>query len=489
MDCLAGPSCAAEFLDEDSFNLRSMQTLFGDASLLAPYVKVKVSGTAGTITVGNNSSPDVSNHACIKSFQYGKSDGLGMTCEIIDEEGGVFHNFFQKIVNKFDTADQKYELDAEWGWIRRGCDNNEQPVFKTLNLHRCVLLTVDIEMGSVIKFTLEGRDLLQVTYEGRAEKAFGTDDNPMRLKDAIIRIFKENKPPISNIHFLRKLCGGGTETWEFDNDPKGVWRADQQHALASVNKWIRPFTTNKQKGIITTWDDSQETPSVILWEDGGPPCNTIDECDRKIGSYIINGGNCSNVISFKTNIHWNFAAAANTGGAVSTNSAGNVKQQDEVDCNIPDEGAGTSTGNIDSDNSQRNHGRSSLDQTTKNDKKHDRATRNLGQYEPIQGELTLIGDPSLDSWIDLQWSTVGILYINPIHLEANVSGCANWIVSSNCNPVLSNKEWRINGVSHEISEGKYTTTLRLFLASPGVTIGENQPIGDNLSGEQVSATT
>lgn len=493
MNCLAGPVCTAEYIDAGSFNSQSMETLFGDASLLAPYVKIRVSGSAGIITVGNNSAPGTTyNSAAIKSFQYGRStNGLGVHITIVDEEGGVFDNFVQKIVNRFDTANDKYELDCEWGWIKKDCSNGEYPLFKTQNLHRCVLLTVDIHMGSVITFELEGTDITETLFSGRIDKVYGSDDQPMKLKDAIKKIFQDNKPPVQNVQFLRKLCNGQIDVneWEFQGgEPQGVWISAGDDAISATMRWIRPYMTTNKKGIIASARDDLDEPGVTFFEDYSSPCNAEEVCDP-IASFIVNGGNCSNVLSFKTNIHWTFAALANTGGAVGTNTAENILQGDaDVNSDCPDldeENAGTRTTNIiGNSNADRNYGRAALKETIRADKAHDRATRKQFGYEPLEAELVILGNPNFDSYLYVG-SRIGIVYINPIHLETSGT-CSTWIATSNCNPVLSNKEWLVTGLSHEISDsGTYTTSFRLFLDASGANIAMDLPLGANPSGAEL----
>lgn len=824
MDCLA-QSCAASYLDQASFERRSMVTLFGETSVLAPYVIATIVGPNGTtITVGNASSPLRDNHAVIKSFQYGRMDGVGCELEIIDEEGGDFKLFFDRIVNSFAKAADKYQLRIEWGWVGTSC-NNYPIKLSTTKPHTFLITKVNIKVDSVITFMLEGTDLLQVLFEGRVEKSYGTDDAKIELKDAIRQLLKENNPPITDVQFLRRNPSGGPPTeWEFRGDTRNSYRADQQHALATIMRWIRPYVTTEGKGIIPAWDDTKDHPAIILWEDASPPCNKLAEDNRRVGSYIVNGGNClygfssvltgdgwkridnmvkhkysglvrcvdengdltwgrvtnwfrslrhqkklkklhlnssrshyrnisgavftddhkvltnygyveikdlashhkintgtlrpinkcyeafigtmlgdsyitcksnkfacahgfaqetylrhkaslfglkvtrrqrsylmhgpttrfvrrmattfypngkkiipvelledfsivslaylfmddgnmhlsqqrsqiavcsfededvdrlvarikelgidckrkkyggynriifnkessrilsekispyvipelqykllpehqnnemtpltselgifyddftlldvpeleakskyvycievdqgnflthsgiahncSSVLSFTPEIKWSFAAAANTGGNVSTVNSENLKQQNINDCDVSEPGAGTATYNVIPDTAVNSHGKEAGKEMGKNDKPHHRASRHFANYEPVKAELRIVGDPTLDNPIELYYATIGIVYINPIHLTKAHSylgtGCANWTSVSTCNPILSNRQWYIQGWSHDIREGSYTTTLRVYLPPSGATQAKGEPLGANSSGE------
>ena len=94
---------------------------------------------------------------------------------------------------------------------------------------------------------------------------------------------------------------------------------------------------------------------------------------------------------------------------------------------------------------------------------NERANKN---YESVEAEMRIQGNPALDNIYDLITKTVSIIVINPFHL-ANGGNGIDWLIPAPCNDILSNKNWRVKGVSHEVREGTYTTTLKLFLVSPG----------------------
>src|SRR4051812_6184922 len=91
-------------------------------NIVAPFVKMTITGANVSISVGNNSGPDSNNTACIKSFQYGQQDGCGAEVEVFDEAGGAFAIFAQYIIKKLDDPPQVYEATVEWGWILSDCD-------------------------------------------------------------------------------------------------------------------------------------------------------------------------------------------------------------------------------------------------------------------------------------------------------------------------------------------------------------------------------
>ena len=73
-----------------------------------------------------------------------------------------------------------------------------------------------------------------------------------------------------------------------------------------------------------------------------------------------------------------------------------------------------------------------------------------------------------------------------------------WLQTSTCNTILSNKNYMIKGVNHQIQNGSYTTTFSLFLPGSNIDIDFDQPLGgaggtetftDGEDGMGVSAAT
>ncbi len=481
-----------------------------DAEAIAPFVRVGICNEKDDkgITVGNRSSPLTDNRAVISSLQYGQDNGIGAVIEIVDEEGGMFHKFFDKILVSMREATAKYVINIQWGWVASRCDTavdfeGQKPLSESC-VHTLILTKINIKVESVLTFTLECTDTMQPAMETRHAKKHGTDQpqQKLRLKEAIKKACELNNPPIKVVEYRRKgppsinkktgLARSPEDAWEFKDDPKCVWEGNQQTILGVLHRWIRPFTTDQDKGVKIAWRDTNGCkPTLVLWEDGNPPCNKKNTCDqsRSIGNYIVNGGRCSPVIEFNPQIKWNWAVVANTGGGVNKDDASNLPQRDDKDeCDFDDvlngQGAGSTTHNVVDRPAVCVYGKEAGNKVRKHDKRHHRANRT---YESIRGELRIQGDPSLDDPIQLKFATAGIIVINPFHLSnKSGTGCPEWLPSgvsgsalanSTCNEILSNQCWIVNGVSHEIRLGSYTTTLNLFLPAPGSNINRNLPMG------------
>jgi hypothetical protein len=219
------------------------------------------------------------------------------------------------------------------------------------------------------------------------------------------------------------------------------------------------------------YDNTKKKPSVVFLEDPLPKCFTQDpSCNRSIGTYIVNGGKHSPVLSFDPKIKFNFSAAARAGVVVSSRNT-DARTQTGQPC-PPNAGGSKTPGS----------GSAGMIQTTEDtnlvygaddaardvlvaETANERANK---VYQNIEAELRIQGDPRLDDPFTIRIRTVSIIVVNPFHLLLRkTEACPDWLQGAPCNAILSNKSWFINGVSHEIKEGSYTTTLKLFLPSPG----------------------
>lgn len=493
VDCLAG--CASRFGCGISSIRRPLE-----GAVLAPFVEISVNdGRENVITVGNKSSPQFGNHAVVKSMQYGQTNGTGITIEIVDEEGGAFVKFYEKIVSCMETARSKYQIKAKWGWLEEDCPPSSSSRRKESVLHTFMLKRVagSVENGT-FKFVLEGNDIANVTQETRGECIFGSDDNPMPLKQAIVQLFQNWTPRVDSVKFLRPTPSGGTTPWNFEGDPRSVWRAEQKNPMTAALEWIRPYRTDAGKGIFPAWNDTASVPEIIFWEDYNPACDeNVEVCGRSKGTFIVNGGRCSNVISFKPKYTWYWGSIGNTGGIINEGKAKGEKQGDEQDCRLraneskdagPSE-EGCAKGGLQTENqtptdAMQTYGTAeATTEVIKSDQQHQRANRNF-MYMPIEAELTIQGDPvKFDRPPDLVNKTVAIVYINPFHVVGGgETGCGDWLRISQCNDVFSNQGWIILGVNHDIREGNYTTTLKLKLPAPGADVAASLPLGANASG-------
>lgn len=462
---------------------------------IAPYVKVFFGKNSDNpeLTVGNNSSPQWNNSAIIKSFEFGSSNGAGSKIEIVDTQGGAFHKFFEKLNKCMEKTSQEHKMGMEWGWIIHNCDGSKNIIKSMMVFSTIVHIEVVFAEGKV-KFIIHGSDIMQSVFSARHDEIEGTDDKRTPLKTAI-RNLGINKEPKFTVDFARIEKNGTITEYGFEEGgflgPSNVWDCDGQNKLATIQKWLEPFVTNRKKGIVPVWDCSSEFPKLILLEDPTLDCNESVGCERSIATYIVNGGKCSSVLSFTPQINWvaQFGklagATGNAGGAATGKTLKKTK-----DCNQQTKETGIAQSIPITRYAWDAYGpKQALVKTEYAQNKHDRANSGIGE---ITAELRIQGDPSpyYVNPILAKYKTVSIVVINPFHIEGTGNGgCGDWLASPACNEILSNKNWIISGVSHSIREGSYVTTLQVKLAGPGISVIEGEALGGPGSGGYVPTNT
>ncbi len=467
-----------------------------DDHVLAPYVIITVKGQGNTITVGNKSNPARNNHAVVKSFKYGSTagdggGGLKMDVEIADEAGGSFATFISKIISiqDFQKITDSFWINAKWGWIGAKCpgDNIYPATEHTMGLKK---VTCNFQHG-LLKFTLEGIDVTATAFEAAADRNHGTDNNPIPLKQAIIDLCNTHK---TDVFFWKPHTH---QTWEFldpatkdgkgdPNRPKGVWRENSQNFIQTIMNWCAPYTTTDKKGITPSFNSKRKPGTreqLILWEGFAGRCDEIvNPCDpiTNLGTYVVNGGKRSPVISFNPQWDWHFGNINQSGG-----DSSKVANQQKQESGIPncffggpqEVQRGLPTFNPVTDDAVRVYGtkRALIDTQ---DAVAQQARANISTTA-IKAELKIQGNPFFADPINLTGKFCSVIVINPFHIQSGVGGgiCGDWLQAEPCNSILSNRAYLVMGSYHEIKEGSYTTTLKLHLPAPGVDIGVGLPLG------------
>lgn len=464
---------------------------------LGPWVKVCFLRSDFEITVGNESCPQNGHNACIKSFEFGQADGLTCKITIQDQQGSDFVYFMQNLMMDFKklVSTQALTVKAQWGWVKSGCIEPIPPAASPVHVMLLDSVETDFAQG---KFTFEitAKDLPYKMGEARAEKWYGTEAQPMTLKDALTAMLTDpdEKPAVSNVKFLR-LVHQAPEVCNFKFWPKGPehsWRTRGMDKITCARAWIKSFMTDQDKGWTMAYDDVEGADTIIFWEDPKPICNKAkDWKSPSIGTYIVNGGKKSPVIEFNPRLRWDFGSLINSGGTMG-NSIVMPKPND-------DDGKGHTTGDEDCDfkrildvtHSAGIGAHDTEDDVTKDvypighqqeykEKalaKDARANRLIAQ--PIQADLVIVGDPTLVPPAQgILVRNCSIVFINPYYITGRqANGCGEWLASQICNEILTNKAWLINRITHKISPGHYTTTLGVYLAAPGLDVNTYDPLG------------
>ena len=458
---------------------------------ISPFVIVTFTLNGIAITVGNESSPAFDHHAIIKSFEYGMADGFQCVIEILDEQGGAFQETIDNL-NKCmqNTSNDSDRMQFQFGWVTLDCFGNsvstkKSPILKA----NPIQLEVSYEGGKA-KYKITAVDMMQSVFASREDATKGSDDKKIKLCEAIKKLCEDSEPKFTAFRCKMDSKGEVAQKveicdktpWEFENEDeiKCTWDADNQNKMASIQKWLEPFKTKNDKGIFVTIDNTSPT-HLLVWEDfdDDGPCSA-----RTLGTYVVNGGECSSVIDFNPTINWigAFVPIRSKKGGATGSSDTAASEVNKVNKEEEDQGdeAG-STAHISTTRYGRDcHGPKNVKKKT-NDaaSKHNKANRRyMGRVQPITADLVIQGDPS-EQFTDIKrmaGKKISIVFINPFHIFP-VGGQKEWLARPGCNNVLSNKSYMIKGVNHTITEGKYVTTLNVFLPAPGIDIESGKPLG------------
>jgi len=471
----------------------------------APFVELKLNVSGEIVTVGNNSRPQGNNTAVVTSLEYGASEGVGVVIEIFDEEGGNFTKSFQALNKSLNNIKEDISrLEIDFGWlVEKKCGGESVQKFsvKTENGFPINLLPTTMNVvyeGGKIKYTLEATDMQARISEVRQECNIGTEDNKVSLKEAIKKFMKQNlPPPMLNVEFLKS--DGETE-WDFKNSdggpngPKSVWGSCQQNKLATLRRWIAPYTTKDDKGIILQWKgledgvEPKEGGTIVLLEDPSPEKkqNNPDLCDQHIATYIVNGGKLSPVLSFNPQINWLLSTGGSSGASQAGASASGKKAGSSCQEDKNDKGGTASTMSTGGQDNNRSPDKQSSE-TAKANAAHEKATSVQEKQASIEAELKIIGDPKYIYPVRWIGKTLSLIVVNPFHLMSrnlfmSNAGCPEWLAQPACNSVFSNRGWLIQGVNHQIKGGSYVTILKLMLPAPNVEISRDSNLGGDPNG-------
>lgn len=506
----------------------------------APFVEINFILNGELLTVGNNSRPGSGNTAVIRSMQYGASEGMGVSIEIVDEEGGNFTKSFESInkgLGNIKEDVKNFELD--FGWIVTkncgsessaasdtlvglpGTQNYEKISVKNSRGPKSGISILPLRMnvvyeGGYIKYTLEAQDMMSRVWETKQECNVGDQDHPVTLKEAIRILAKTGQSPKFHVDFLKSDY---LTRWDFKKDgdsnkkgegPLAVWSTNQQNKLESIRNWIKDYVTKDEKGIVFqhmtkneyiyhTNQVVDEEAVLVLLEDPGPDaCRpTIDQCSMgqefHLGTYIVNGGNKSPVMSFNPSVNWTFTPNSCNGGSAVPDSGAAAKQDGKKKCSGGNETsekqvdcAGAEIANVPHSSSVGNDDRAAdgVDASAA----HQKANAFREFFSPIEAELKILGDPSYVFPTFFMTKTISLIVINPYHLRSNNEiECPDWLAEPVCNSVFSNKNWMVMGVDHQINPGSYITTLKLKLPAPGWDLPPGAPLGGQEGAETKTA--
>jgi hypothetical protein len=384
-------------------------------------------------------------------------------------------------------------MKVQFGWAKAGCPTIPSPAAISPCFY-CLSDSVETNYREgKFHFEITGKDLVHRMFEGGTQTIYGGDgDAAIPITEAIRKFMTQDCPPnVGSVKFQTMRSGTAQDCPFKENGlqgPKGKWIAAGQDKLKVVMRWLEGHMTDQDKSWIPQYDSLKENGEVIFWEDTKPKTTQPDKFwdDNCIGTYIVNGGAKSNVIEFSPKIRWDFARltsaggqlgdgrmnALNTQGSQTPGRPGNDSQQKPC--------AGHTTQATNTETQRANNGANGQLEMNRANDANARALKIL--TDNIEADLTIVGDPTILPPSQAMWSkNCTIILINPYFLRTKnfveLDAGLEWLVQPTCNEVLSSKAWICKSITHKIEAGKYTTTIGVFLTTPGVDTPAGTPIG------------
>lgn len=480
LDCLADYSCDQNPIAPEN------------GAVFSPYVLLHFG--EDEISVGNQSSENFSNHAAITSFQISGTPGDGgckAVFEIVDQ-GGVAYRQIIRGLNK--TAGNKVvelsQIYVDFGWTIKNCDGNIRKLtLQSLTGRVIRLLLVEVEQtfesGLVkLKVTLDN-PLIHIIPDTRHNDAIGGEgpNEGVTLKKAIKILFTERHPKFSDVKFLARdgselQFTGGPANASGDG-PLKRWPCNQMNSLSICRNWLNEVRSKDGHGLIITYnsctEDGEPADYIVIMED--PMIAGCCPTPRNLGTYIVNGGNCSPVIEFMPAIKWPLGMMPGGGKVAGGAVSGKSDTNEDTDKNR--QHAGPQAAISVPESAMRSTPPSNqAEEAAKNNAAHVIANAPFALNYPVglQADLKIMGDPRYGNFLSLIGAFVSIVVINPFRIDDECKwGIA--LSESNCNSILSNKNWFVIGADHQIQGGSFTTTLRVSLIEPNRQADANQPLG------------
>lgn len=464
---------------------------------LGPWVKIEFEGTGSTITVGNESSPATNppHVACIKSFEFGYSDGLTCRVTIHDEEGGSFVQFMHNLLKNYVCLEQgtpaAVRMKVRFGWAKAGCPD---PIpGKVSPEFYCLSDSVETNYsGGKFMFEITGKDTCYRMFEGNTNQTYGgTGTEAIPITQAIREYMTGSySPNIGSVQFYR-MEGGGPQVVPFKfggvEGPRGKYIASGQNKLQTVKRWLDGHPTDRDKGWLLQYNALVPNGELICWEDSKPtnPQGDAHWDANCIGTYVVNGGKDSPVIEFNPKIKWDFARLTSVGGQIgpsTVNGTGEpgAAQPGRTESGLPrqqQEGAGHTTQATSTETHRDIYGSRETQEVIRGNNAAARSLKIL--TDNIEADLVIVGNPTILPPSEAMWAkNVTVILVNPYFLRRNDQNNLDWLAQPVCNEILSNKAWICKSVSHKIEAGSYTTTIGLFLTTPGSDSAPETPLGN-----------
>jgi hypothetical protein len=402
-------------------------------------------------------------------------------------------------------------MRISFGWVKDNCKQGGNII--TVSRSPCyyaIIQKVDSSYSEgKFTFTIVGNDnAMNSTQGGKEKQQGGLGIKGVYLIDALLKAWNETAPTVQTLafHVGDKVYTFGPNSTGSQGDifnektpeerkrgPKSQWDSKGQDKLTMTQRWIAETQSINKLSWIMRYDFSDPNGKIDFWESRKPLCGNRPDSyfdQTCIGTYIVNGSSKSPVIEFNPKFSWNWASVTAVGGNSSQNK---VEPMDKEGAKNPGEdcmpresveGSGGSQGST-TNASEGQIDREGANATKKAAKLEAQAKKTIEimAYENITADLVVVGDPNCWPPYEAVSSFVTIIMVNPFSIHPQGFGsisnnCGDWLATPPCNEILTNKGWKVSSVSHSIEAGRFTTTIGVSLAAPGVHL----PAGNNLGG-------
>lgn len=455
----------------------------------APVIKAKIGRAGNYITVGNESYPSNENKAVIKSIDFGFVNQAEGRMEIVDEDGGAFSiwlNAVEKCMSRFVAAETKIVFQI--GWVYTTCAG-----YSGMQLSpemESNILKIDSNLSNgLIRFVVKMSTANVVAENYRENNTYGQQEGGkrMKLEDAISQLMLQC--PTMNVNFgyydqSGKLQLGREKLEWLDNGkivlggPESFYQSNRLNRFDTIAHWVEPYRVKDgelDKGVVLINDPSKPNTLLIL-KDPTPSLreNNFVDNQRHLGTFIVNGGKCSNVLEFNpsfdvVSVLAQMSSGGNTKGGLSSDNE--LKETTKTDLEKKQcDNAGVQQTITLTQQIEDTAGKDAPSETNKSQQAHIRANRLFDiQGTAINAELRIVGsvNPTFFSFKALG-SLLSIVVINPFTIRGGKTGegCGDFLKRAECHPYFSNRKYMLQGVDHSVKEGSFVTTLKVTLAAP-----------------------
>jgi hypothetical protein len=474
------------------------------------------------ITTGNFLGTDRDKRAFIKSASMGISQSYGATLEIIDTSGQDFTSFYNSVYkavcqtqtskrpnNRKNTDFINVALNFGYVFVNKDGTNAiyQQSFANTAGLSgkrfgpyiNYILTKIDVTFDNNIwryKLELKGPD--GQASQGRVPKTQGKLDQKVPIIRGFEKMLDGTCPPKPTNNtskegdqvVLVKSPQGTNGDWSYTtqknaNTPMGrtgVYPGYNLPPLDAIQKNLNTFVTSETKGVYLSYPSGQNDDTLYLIEAEDPECVRDRQLYKKcsialfMGTYVVNGGDLSPVISFSPKIEFTGIPNKQTGGTTAgSNSSNSAKPRSGCrNSSTNKDPQDTPGATIASKNSVDSKVRTIVPPSQAAGVVQEAADAQLGaelKSKPVLGavtaDLTIQGDPRFVWSLNVIGSFIKIIFINPFTVIQNPvfgknnTSNAEWLSLPTINDQLSSIAYIITGCDHEISDGKWITKLKI----------------------------